>query len=119
MGSEKVDLVQVDSGATEAPEKVTGSEESWPKTVAELGLDHAHCGISTGIHDMITAGQGKLDWAGFFEIECPECAAKWQEKYDGSLAPDSSLNFSNEPVSDAVSLKQHSLSHPSDSKRED
>jgi hypothetical protein len=50
------------------------------KTVSELGRDHAHCIFSTGICGTLTAGQGKLDPMGYFEIDCPECAARAQER---------------------------------------
>lgn len=45
-------------------------------TVDALGLDHANCMTSTGIDDSITAGQGYLDFAGFWSIPCPHCAER-------------------------------------------
>lgn len=38
---------------------------------------HTKCRASTGICDNITAGQGKLDENGYWEIPCPECALKF------------------------------------------
>ncbi len=38
--------------------------------------DHSKCCCSTGIHDGLTYGQGKLDPNGFWEHPCWECARK-------------------------------------------
>jgi len=45
-------------------------------TVASLGLNHRYCGSASGIDGRPTAGQGPMDWAGVWQIPCPECAAK-------------------------------------------
>lgn len=45
-------------------------------TVNSRGLNHRDCKISTGIDGSTTAGQGKLDANGFWEIPCPECAKR-------------------------------------------
>lgn len=49
-------------------------------TVSQLRLDHRECGYSTGIDDRLTAGQGNLDWAGFWSIPCPDCEMRMSEK---------------------------------------
>jgi hypothetical protein len=38
-----------------------------------MKLDHSQCRFSTGIDEMLTAGQGKLSAEGFWEFPCPEC----------------------------------------------
>lgn len=35
------------------------------------------CGASTGIHEGLTFGRGRLDRHGFWEIPCRPCAAAW------------------------------------------
>jgi len=47
-------------------------------------IDHSKCRASTGIDDTITAGQGKLDENGFWEIPCPECELKFSRLLDNS-----------------------------------
>lgn len=56
------------------------------KTVQQLGLGHSECNFSTSIGEYLTAGQGKLDNCGHFEIECPECADRVQEEIDAKYA---------------------------------
>jgi hypothetical protein len=53
-----------------------------------MSLDHSKCHSSTGIDDQLTAGQGKLDFNGFWEFPCPEC----EDRMNGLLC---------EPVSPA------------------
>jgi hypothetical protein len=60
--------------------------------------DHSKCKFSTGIHDGITAGQGKLDFYGFWEFPCPECATKAQKEYDEAmLLEDKTLALTEHP----------------------
>jgi hypothetical protein len=40
-----------------------------------------NCSCSTGIHDGLTFGSGKLDKHGFFQFPCWDCA-RWHEKQD-------------------------------------
>jgi len=42
-------------------------------------MDHSNCYLSSGICGSITAGQGKLDENGYFEIPCIECANRAEE----------------------------------------
>lgn len=58
------------------------SEPDPKTTVAELGLDHRNCSFSSGIDEFITAGQGELDWCGWFSIPCPECAERVERKLE-------------------------------------
>ena len=46
------------------------------QTVGLLGLNHRNCGCGIGINGRPTAGQGAMDWAGVWEIPCPECAER-------------------------------------------
>lgn len=42
-------------------------------------LDHSQCCFSTGICGNSTAGQGELDYNGYWEFPCSLCAAKSRE----------------------------------------
>jgi len=42
---------------------------------------HNTCSISTGIHDHLTIGSGKLDDNGFWSIPCPVCARAHEEQF--------------------------------------
>lgn len=53
------------------------------RTVDQLNLDHKDCKFSSGLDDLMTAGQGYLDPHGKWEIPCYECAKKMQDKIDG------------------------------------
>jgi hypothetical protein len=44
--------------------------------------DHSKCKFSTGIDGGLTAGQGKLDEYGFWEIACPKCLKEMLEKLE-------------------------------------
>lgn len=52
-------------------------------------MDHTLCTWSTGIHEGLTVGQGDIDFNGFWEIPCYECARNHERKYpeDGSIWP--------------------------------
>ncbi len=41
------------------------------------------CKVSTGIHDLLTFGTGKLDDNGFWENPCFECARAHEEQFPG------------------------------------
>lgn len=43
-------------------------------------MDHSKCMFSTGIDESLTAGQGKLDEMGFWEIPCEKCKKEMEEK---------------------------------------
>lgn len=45
-----------------------------------MNIDHSKCCFSTGICGNITAGQGKLDDNGYWEIPCYECIRKANTK---------------------------------------
>jgi hypothetical protein len=47
------------------------------------------CGISTGIHEGLTFGSGKLDQWGFWENPCDTCAREHEKNHpqDGSCWP--------------------------------
>ncbi len=47
------------------------------------------CDISTGIHDCLTFGTGKLDGSGFWEHPCEECARAHEQQFpeDGPCWP--------------------------------
>jgi len=45
--------------------------------------DHSECLWSTGIHEGLTVGQGKLDDHGYWERPCGYCARKHEEEYSG------------------------------------
>lgn len=42
--------------------------------------DHSKCRFSTGICGGLTAGQGKLDIYGYWEMPCPICLTEMLEK---------------------------------------
>jgi hypothetical protein len=46
--------------------------------VVPADADHSKCCWSTGIHDCLTVGRGKLDEYGFWEIPCPTCARRYE-----------------------------------------
>lgn len=47
-------------------------------------MDHTKCRFSTGIHDGLTVGQGELDFYGYWEIPCYECARKYEKEHPDS-----------------------------------
>lgn len=57
-----------------------------------MNLDHSKCRASTGIDETITAGQGKLDENGFWEIPCPECALRFAKLVDRSSGDDAIID---------------------------
>jgi len=50
---------------------------------------HENCNASSGIHDCLTFGNGKLDNNGFWENPCGECARAHEEQFpeDGPCWP--------------------------------
>ena len=50
------------------------------KTDTTPELEHSECLYSTSIAGHLTAGQGKLDEYGHFEIPCIDCAAAMTAK---------------------------------------
>ena len=42
--------------------------------VDDTHLSHENCQVSTGIHGVTTVGQGSLDFYGFWEYPCYQCA---------------------------------------------
>ena len=50
---------------------------------------HSQCRTSTGIHECLTFGSGRLDEYGFWENGCFECARSWEEQFpeDGPCWP--------------------------------
>lgn len=52
-------------------------------------LDHSLCNWSSGIHEGLTVGQGKLDSNGYWEYPCYTCARKHEELYpkEGPIWP--------------------------------
>jgi len=48
-----------------------------------------HCHVSTGIHDGLTFGTGKLDEHGFWDRPCYECARAHEQQFpeDGPCWP--------------------------------
>lgn len=42
------------------------------------GCDNPKCSVSTGYHDGLTFGWGKLDDHGYWEHPCPTCARAWE-----------------------------------------
>jgi len=47
-------------------------------------MNHSKCGFSTGIHDGLTVGQGELDFYGYWEFPCYECARKHEQEHPES-----------------------------------
>lgn len=56
---------------------------------------HENCGVSTGIHECLTFGSGKLDKNGFWEIPCYECARNYEKQnpYSGPCWPHTDEQF--------------------------
>lgn len=50
---------------------------------------HDDCQISTGIHECLTFGSGKLDPYGYWEYSCDECAREHERQFpeDGACWP--------------------------------
>jgi hypothetical protein len=50
---------------------------------------HSSCCISTGIHDCLTFGSGELDFYGFWEHGCYDCARAHEKQFpkDGPCWP--------------------------------
>lgn len=44
------------------------------------------CSVSTGIHEGLTFGHGKLDNYGYWEHPCPICARNWDSKRNEEIA---------------------------------
>ena len=44
-------------------------------------LEGHNCHVSSGIHDYLTFGTGKLDDHGFWEIPCFECAREHEKQF--------------------------------------
>jgi hypothetical protein len=67
-----------------------GSEMFWANldhpTVRQMSLDHSKCSFSQHIGEWLTAGQGRLDAHGNWEIPCPECAEEAETRYAARLA---------------------------------
>lgn len=42
--------------------------------------NHKHCKYSSDLSGKLTAGQGKIDYWGYFERPCPECAKEMSQK---------------------------------------
>lgn len=42
------------------------------------GCDNPDCSTSTGFHDGLTFGSGKLDDWGYWEVPCGPCAREWE-----------------------------------------
>jgi hypothetical protein len=116
------DLVQANASTTEAPEKVTVRSE-WrpietaPKRIGISILLTVHGCVGEGYWDEGFEGSSNempyspgwcIPSLGMFNKLTP---THWMPL---PLAPDSSLNFSNEAVSDAVQLNKTSLLSSSD-----
>ncbi len=58
----------------------------------------AKCGVSTGICESLTFGSGNLDFNGYWEHGCYECARQWEKLHpeDGPCWP-----FKSEDIPDA------------------
>lgn len=54
-----------------------------------MGLIHPHCKISTGIHGGLTFGKGELDYVGYWQFPCNECAREHERLFpeDGKCWP--------------------------------
>jgi hypothetical protein len=50
---------------------------------------HRKCRVSSGIHDCLTFGYGELDYHGFWEHGCYECARAHEQQFpnDGPCWP--------------------------------
>ena len=62
----------------------------FPKPVKTFVKPAGHtCTASSGIHEGITFGTGDLDYYGYWEHPCGECARAWEEQYpkDGPAWP--------------------------------
>ena len=46
-----------------------------------LGCGNPDCSASTNILEDISFGSGELDFNGFWETPCYECARAWEEKH--------------------------------------
>lgn len=51
--------------------------------------NNPQCSVSTGIHEGLTFGSGRLDHNGYFEFPCAPCARAYEEKHpeDGECWP--------------------------------
>lgn len=45
---------------------------------------HESCKTSTTIYDALSFGTGELDYYGFWQIPCAECARAWEAQFPGS-----------------------------------
>jgi len=45
------------------------------------GCNDKKCSVSTGLFGEVTFGRGKLDFNGYWEIDCLECARAWKKQY--------------------------------------
>lgn len=42
---------------------------------------NTRCAVSTGIHEGLTFGSGRLDRNGYWQFPCRPCAKAWDEKH--------------------------------------
>jgi hypothetical protein len=52
-------------------------------------MNHKNCKVSSNVFDIITFGSGSLDFNGFWEHPCYDCAREWEIKHpeDGPCWP--------------------------------
>lgn len=50
------------------------------KIKSDQPCGHSDCACSTGIHEGLTFGHGRLDEYGYWEFPCAICARVWDEK---------------------------------------
>jgi hypothetical protein len=60
-------------------ERIFGKKEM-PNTKF-IRPDGHTCTFSTGIHEGLTVGTGRLDVHGYWEHPCPECARAWEQQF--------------------------------------
>ena len=65
------------------------TEQIFDDTAIPEDANHEYCRWSSGIHDCLTVGRGRLDEHGFWERGCPTCARKHETEHpeDGPVWP--------------------------------
>jgi hypothetical protein len=70
--------------------------------------DNPKCSVSTGIHEGLTFGHGRLTEHGFWEFPCASCARAWEVKHpeDGACWPYTDTDVAKQTADIQVELAE-------------
>ena len=64
--------------------------------MTQQACGNSKCRASTGIHDGMTFGSGKLDHYGYWQFPCRPCAEQWDKNKEERIAQLKSEGFTDE-----------------------